>query len=248
MAKDSEKIALITGANRGLGFETARELGRKGVTIIIGARDPKAGEEAAATLAKEGIKAESIVLEISNADQRQQAVDFIQQKYGHLDILVNNAGVFLDDKGDGSNQTSRTSEDILRRTFETNFFATIFLTQALLPLLKKSEAGRIVNLSSILGSLTLHSDPGSPIAESKAFAYNASKTALNAFTVHLAHELKDTRIKVNSAHPGWVRTSMGGPEAPLSPEEGGKTSAILALLDENGATGGYFHMEDALPW
>jgi NAD(P)-dependent dehydrogenase (short-subunit alcohol dehydrogenase family) len=248
MTNGSVKIALITGGNRGIGFETARELGKKGVTIIIGARDSKAGKDAAETLAKEGIKSEAIVLEITNADQRQQASDYIQQKYGRLDILVNNAGVFLDEKGDGSNQTSRTSEDILRQTFDINFFATIALTQALLPLIKKSPAGRIVNLSSILGSLTLHSDPGSPIVESKAFAYNASKTALNAFTVHLAHELKDTHIKVNSAHPGWVRTSMGGPDATLSPEEGGRTSALLATLDEEGPTGGYFHLEDALPW
>jgi NAD(P)-dependent dehydrogenase (short-subunit alcohol dehydrogenase family) len=115
-------------------------------------------------------------------------------------------------------------------------------------LIKKSTAGRIVNLSSILGSLTLHTDPTSPIYESKAFAYNASKTALNAFTVHLAHELKATNIKVNSAHPGWVKTDMGGEGAMMEVTDGAKTSVQLALLEDNGPTGGYFHMGETLPW
>ncbi len=122
------------------------------------------------------------------------------------------------------------------------------LTQALLPLIRKSPAGRIVNLSSVLGSLTLHSDPKSPIYSMKAFAYDASKTALNAFTVHLAHELRDTAIKVNSAHPGWVKTDMGGKAAPMELAEGGKTSVQLATLADNGPTGGFFHLGEPLPW
>jgi NAD(P)-dependent dehydrogenase (short-subunit alcohol dehydrogenase family) len=115
-------------------------------------------------------------------------------------------------------------------------------------LLKKSPAGRIVNLSSILGSLTLHADPKSPIYNAKSFAYDASKTALNAFTVHLAYELRDTHIKVNSAHPGWVKTDMGGDQAPMELSEGSKTSVALATLPDNGPTGGYFHMGKPLPW
>jgi NAD(P)-dependent dehydrogenase (short-subunit alcohol dehydrogenase family) len=138
--------------------------------------------------------------------------------------------------------------DILRQTFETNFFAVVALTQTLLPLIRKAPAGRIVNLSSVLGSLTLHSDPASPIYDKKAFAYDASKTALNAFTVHLAQELRGTKIKVNSAHPGWVQTDMGGPAAPLALSEGGKTSVQLATLPDDGPTGGYFHLGQPLPW
>jgi NAD(P)-dependent dehydrogenase (short-subunit alcohol dehydrogenase family) len=138
--------------------------------------------------------------------------------------------------------------DLLHRVFETNFFSLIALTNKLLPLIRKSEAGRIVNLSSILGSLTLHGTPGSPIYHAKSFAYDASKTALNAYTIHLAYELRDTKIKVNSAHPGWVKTDMGGPEATLELSEGGKTSAELATLGADGPTGGFFHQGKALPW
>jgi NAD(P)-dependent dehydrogenase (short-subunit alcohol dehydrogenase family) len=118
----------------------------------------------------------------------------------------------------------------------------------LLPLIRKAPAGRIVNLSSILGSLGEHSNPKSPIYGFKVFAYNSSKTALNAFTVHLAHELKNTKIKVNSAHPGWVKTAMGGEAAPMEVSEGGKTSAELALLPEDGPTGSFIHRGETLPW
>jgi NAD(P)-dependent dehydrogenase (short-subunit alcohol dehydrogenase family) len=128
------------------------------------------------------------------------------------------------------------------------FFAQVSLTNTLLPLIRKSEAGRIVNLSSILGSLALHADPNSPIYHAKSFAYDASKTALNAYTVHLAYELRDTNIKVNSAHPGWVKTDMGGAQAPMELSEGGKTSAALATLPDDGPSGGYFHLGKPLPW
>ena len=127
-------------------------------------------------------------------------------------------------------KTSTLSPTILRETLDSNFFSPVALTQTLLPLIRKSEGGRIVNLSSILGSNTLDANPGSPIYDMKQFAYDASKTAFNSFTIHLAHELKDTKIKVNSAHPGWVKTDMGGPNATLEVSEGGKTSTRLALL------------------
>lgn len=143
---------------------------------------------------------------------------------------------------------SQTSQEVLRKTFDTNFFGLIELTQTLLPLLRKSEAGRIVNLSSILGSLKIHSTPGSPIYDFKLLAYNSSKTALNQFTVHLAHELKDTPIKVNSAHPGWVKTDMGGEGAQMEIVDGAKTSVWLATLPADGPNGGYFHMNEILPW
>jgi len=140
------------------------------------------------------------------------------------------------------------AQEALRETFDTNFFAVVELTQALLPLIRKSPAGRIVNLSSILASLTLHSDPKSPIAGSKPLGYNASKTALNAFTVHVADALKDTKIKVNSAHPGWVKTEMGGAGAQMEITDGAKTSVELALLGDDGPTGAYIHMGKPLPW
>jgi NAD(P)-dependent dehydrogenase (short-subunit alcohol dehydrogenase family) len=176
----------------------------------------------------------------------------LEARYGKLDILVNNAGVALEDADFGApggfNTTTTVKPETLRQVFETNFFAVVALTQALLPLIRKAPAGRIVNLSSILGSLTLHNDPSSPIYAKKAFAYDASKTALNAFTVHLAQELRGTKIKVNSAHPGWVKTDMGGAEAPMEVSEGGKTSVQLATLPDDGPTGGYFHLGQPLPW
>jgi NAD(P)-dependent dehydrogenase (short-subunit alcohol dehydrogenase family) len=177
---------------------------------------------------------------------------FLDATFGKLDILVNNAGVLLDEAdlegSTGFNTTSTVTLEILRKTFDTNFFAVVALTQTLLPLIRKSSAGRIVNLSSILASLTLHADPKSPIYNMKGFAYDASKTALNAFTVHLAQELHNTPIKVNSAHPGWVKTEMGGSAAPMEVSEGGKTSVQLATLPDDGPTGGFFHLGEPLPW
>ena len=160
---------------------------------------------------------------------------------------MNNAGINLEPLG-GPNTAPTISPRELRQTFDTNFFAVVELTQKLLPLIRKSSAGRIVNLSSGLGSLTLHSDPASPVAGVKNLAYDSSKTALNAFTVHLAAALRDTKIKVNSAHPGWVKTDMGGAGAPIELAEGGRTSFQLATLGEDGPTGGYFHLGESLPW
>jgi NAD(P)-dependent dehydrogenase (short-subunit alcohol dehydrogenase family) len=171
---------------------------------------------------------------------------FLEQKFGRLDILINNAGISAEGLGGG--KVSTTTRDVIRTTFDTNFFAPVALTQALLPLLKKSDAGRIVNMSSILGSQTLHSDPKSSIYDFKSLSYDASKAALNSFTIHLAHELKDTKIKVNSAHPGWVKTDMGTDAAPMEIPEGAKTGVDLALLGDEGPTGGFFHLGKSLPW
>jgi NAD(P)-dependent dehydrogenase (short-subunit alcohol dehydrogenase family) len=244
----STKIAFITGANRGIGFETARELGQHGITVILGVRDIAKGQKAVETLKAENIKAEAILFDAAKPNTFQTIYDYIKNTYGHLDILVNNAGILHKEESLGNNSTLTLSLDALKTTFDTNFFSVVALTQTLLPLLQKSPAGRIVNLSSILGSLTLHSQPDSPIATAKAFAYNASKTALNAFTVHLADALRDTPIKVNSAHPGWVQTEMGGAEAPLSITDGAKTSVHLSTLDAKGPTGRFIHLNDTLPW
>ncbi len=245
MEDTAKRIALITGANKGIGLETARQLGRYGITILLGSRDEGRGETAAQTLRDEGLDVTAVTLDVTNSDSIRHAVQRIETQYGKLDILINNAGVML--PGDYS-PISQTPIETLRETFDTNFFGLIELTQALLPLIRKSDSGRIVNLSSILGSNTLHSQPGSPIYDSKLLAYDSSKAALNSFTIHLAHELKDTPIKVNSAHPGWVKTEMGGEGATMELVDGAKTSVRLATLPADGPTGGYIHMHDTLPW
>jgi NAD(P)-dependent dehydrogenase (short-subunit alcohol dehydrogenase family) len=241
----NRKIALITGANKGIGLETARQLFAEEVTVILASRDLSRGQAAAKTIAKDDT-VRVIKLDMASEADRSAAVSYIEKEFGRLDILVNNAGVLLD--GRGGNATSTSPLPMLRETFEINFFAVVDLTQKLLPLLRKSDAGRIVNLSSILASLTLHATKGSPIYDTKTFAYDASKAALNSFTIHLAHELRGTNIKVNSAHPGWVKTEMGGEGAQMEIADGARTSVQLATLPNDGPTGGYFHMGEPLPW
>ena len=246
MSAGVKKVALITGANRGLGLETARQLGKLGITVLMSARELAKGEAAAAELKKDGIDARAVKLDVNNPADYTALAKQIEKDFGRLDILVNNAGVLLDSRK--GNETSTTSAEVLRKTLETNFFAVVGLTQALLPLLRKSEAGRIVNLSSILGSLTLHATKGSYVYDAKTFAYDTSKAALNSFTIHLAHELQGTKIKVNSAHPGWVKTEMGGAGAVMEIEDGGKTSVELATLPDEGPSGGFFHMGKPIAW
>jgi NAD(P)-dependent dehydrogenase (short-subunit alcohol dehydrogenase family) len=243
----AEKVAFITGGNKGLGFETARQLGKLGIKIVIGSRDVANGKEAVEKLKAEGVDAEAVRFDITKPADDKEVYDYVDKKYGRLDILINNAGISRDDFR-SANKTSSTSAEALHETFDTNFFGTVQLTQTLLPLIKKAPAGRIVNLSSILGSLALHADPKSPIYNAKAFAYDASKAALNSFTIHLAHELRDTKIKVNSAHPGWVKTDMGGDAAPMEITDGAKTSVQLATLPDDGPTGAYIHLDQTLPW
>lgn len=246
----AQKVAFITGANRGLGYQTALDLKNTGIKIVVGSRDEAQGKEAVERLRAEGVDAELLKFDVTNAADHQAAYDYLSSKYGHLDILINNAGIAAGKfPGTGPEHSAgAVPTDLVHKVFETNFFAPVALTQTLLPLIKKSPAGRIVNLSSILGSLALHADPNSPIYHAKSFAYDASKTALNAFTVHLAYELRGTNIKVNSAHPGWVKTDMGGDQAPMELAEGGKTSVELATLPDSGPTGGYFHVGKPLPW
>jgi NAD(P)-dependent dehydrogenase (short-subunit alcohol dehydrogenase family) len=242
-----KKVAFVTGGNRGIGLETARQLGKKDVKVVIGSRDLEKGKAAAEKLRADGADVEAIRFDINKQSDFKEAYNYFDKNFGKLDILINNAAVSKETIG-GPNNASSVSPAVLRETFDTNFFGTIELTQVLLPLLKKAPEGRIVNLSSILGSLELHSDPNSFIYGAKTLAYDASKTALNAFTVHLAHELRDTKIKVNSAHPGWVKTEMGTDAAPMEIPDGAKTSVQLALLSADGPTGGYFHMGETLPW
>ena len=242
-----KKVAFITGANRGIGFETSKKLAETGVQVILGSRDLNKGTEAVEKLNALGLEVDLTQYDAFDLKAPQKVFDYISEKYKKLDILINNAGVLLTGDLFVTNSSTVSDKDI-KDTFQTNLFSVISLTQKLLPLIKKSDAGRIVNVSTILSSLTLHSAKDSPISPAKEFAYNASKTALNAFTIHLANELKDTNIKVNSGHPGWVKTELGGPKAPVEVEDSYKTSLRLATLNDDGPTGGLFHEDDEIPW
>jgi NAD(P)-dependent dehydrogenase (short-subunit alcohol dehydrogenase family) len=241
------KVALVTGGNKGIGLVTVKELAALGYTVLLGARDKKKGEEAAASVPKGNGEVRAVEIDVENYGHHKALRTLIEKDYGKLDVLINNAGIMIDDRSKGNNTTTVPIADI-RKTIETNVYAPIALTQELLPLIRKSPAGRIVNLSSILASLTLHATKGSPIYSAKTFAYDMSKAALNSFTIHLAAELADTPIKVNSAHPGWVKTDMGGKNAPMKLEDGAKTSVWLATLPPDGPTGGFFHEHETLPW
>ena len=241
----SEKIALITGANKGIGLETARQLGKQGIIVLIGSRDADRGNAAAAQLKGEGIKAHFLPLDVTVPSTITAAAGRIEKEFGRLDILVNNAGL-LNYAGEATPAT--VSQETLRTTFDLNFFGLVAVTQAMLPLIRKSPAGRIVNLTSILASIAEHADPNSPIFPAKFLAYDASKASVNMFTNHLAHELRDTPVKVNAAHPGWVKTDMGGPEAPMEIADGAKTSVMLATLPDNGPSGGFYHMGVHMRW
>jgi NAD(P)-dependent dehydrogenase (short-subunit alcohol dehydrogenase family) len=240
-----KRIALITGANKGIGLETARQLGKQDIIILVGARDLKKGEAAVSELRREGIDARALEIDVSQPASVRKSVGNVEREFGRLDILINNAGVMLDDD---KKKVSEQTLEAWRKTFDTNLFGLIDTTQAFLPLLRKSSAGRIVNLSSILGSITYHATPGSPVYDSKMPAYNVSKSAVNAYTVQLAYELKDSKIKVNAAHPGWVKTEMGGEGATMEITDGAKTSVALATLGEDGPNGTYVHMGETLPW
>ncbi len=239
------KIALVTGANKGIGLETARQLAQQNMTVLVGARDAAKGEEAVAELKKEGLEARALEIDVNDSASIKKAAAQVEKEFGHLDILVNNAGVMLDDD---EKKVSEQTLETWRKTFDTNVFGLIETTQAFLPLLRQSEAGRIVNLSSILGSITLHAKPGSPVYDNKVAAYNVSKSAVNAYTVQLAYELKDTKIKVNAAHPGWVKTEMGGEGAMMEIPEGAKTSVELATIGTDGPNGTFQHRGEELPW
>jgi NAD(P)-dependent dehydrogenase (short-subunit alcohol dehydrogenase family) len=238
------KIALVTGATRGIGLETVRQLAAEGVHVLLAGRDAARTAEAASALQGEGLAVEAIALDVTDAASIAAAAKQVEAKHGRIDILVNNAGIARDDwKGAPSQQ----SLEIWRDTFDTNLFGVVAVTQAFLPLLRTAPAARIVNLSSILGSITHHADPQSPIYDVKLPAYDASKSALNSWTVHLAHELRGTPIKVNAVHPGSVKTDMntGGD---LDVVTGAKSSVEMALLDEDGPSGSFTHLGETLPW
>lgn len=241
----TQKIALVTGATRGIGLETVRQLAQAGVHTLLAGRKRDVAVAQALKLQAEGLPVEAIQLDVVDADSIAAAVKTVAERHGRLDILVNNAGILLDDpKLAPSAQTLQTWRD----TFDTNVFAVIAVTQAFLPLVNASPAGRIVNVSSILGSLTLHSQPDSSIYGFAVPAYNASKSAVNAWTVQLAYELRDSTTKVNTVHPGYVKTDMNGGEGEIEISEGARSSVGMALIDADGPNGSFTYLGEVLPW
>jgi NAD(P)-dependent dehydrogenase (short-subunit alcohol dehydrogenase family) len=239
-----EKIALVTGANKGIGFETARQLGEQGCVVLVGARDELRGKNAADSLAGRGIAAVPLRIDVTDATSVADAALQIEHDHGRLDILVNNAGI----AGSFVGAPSAATADDMREVYETNVFGVVAVTHAMLPLLRRSTAGRIVNMSSHVGSLTLSSDPGSPFAGLNQIAYQSSKTALNAITVAYAKELRGTPVKVNAAHPGMVATDINGHRGQRTPAEGAVIAVRLALLDDSGPSGECRSEDGVVPW
>jgi NAD(P)-dependent dehydrogenase (short-subunit alcohol dehydrogenase family) len=232
------RVSLVTGANRGIGLEIARQLAQSGNRVILGARNIAQGEAAARVLSSNGAKAFPAELDVTNEAAIEKLVHKISSDDGRLDILVNNAGILIDE----SDLPSETNPKTVRTTLETNLLGPWRLCQALIPLMKQNNYGRIVNVSSGAGALSEIS--GSLYAP----AYSISKTALNALTIMFASELRGSNILVNAVCPGWVRTDMGGTSAPRSVEEGADTAVWLATLPDNGPTGGFFRDRTRIEW
>jgi NAD(P)-dependent dehydrogenase (short-subunit alcohol dehydrogenase family) len=235
------RIALVTGANKGIGLEIARQLARAGVHVIIGARDDGRASAAVDDLAAQALAAQSVRLDVNDQASISAAASMIEQAHGKLDILVNNAGIF--DHGDSPPSTA--SIEAVRRVLETNFIGTLAVTQAMLPLLRAAAAGRIVNVSSSLGSLTLNGDPTSSYYSAQFIGYNASKAALNMLTVQLHEELRGTAIRVNSVSPGFVKTDLTG-YGTMTPEEGARLPVRYALAGEE--SGSFVEPGGKTPW
>jgi NAD(P)-dependent dehydrogenase (short-subunit alcohol dehydrogenase family) len=231
------KVAFITGANRGIGFEIAKQLGQQGIIVLVGSRDEGRGRTAADQLAKEGIDAHVVTVDVASEESIKQAAETITKDYGRLDILVNNAGISRD-------QGLKPSEmplQAMRETYETNVFGVVGVTNALLPLLRKSEAARIVNVSSGMGSLASAADPSSPSAMLNLLAYNSSKAALNSVTLEYAKEFRGTPIKINSADPGYVFGDR-------TPADGAKATVRLATLPDDGPSGTFQGEHGPVTW
>lgn len=234
---DHARVAVVTGANRGIGFEICRQLARTGMTVVLTSRSAAKGRTAVRTLREEGLQVDHHLLDVTNPVGIKALAAYLGKRYGKIDVLINNAGVLLDPSG---SRIPDSRAQTYHETLETNLFGPLLIVQALLPLLKKNGRGRIVNLSSGLGRLTTM-DVGSP-------AYRISKAALNALTAMLAAELQGSGILVNAACPGWVRTAMGGVNAPLSVEQGADTAVWLATLPDGGPSGGLFKERKPVPW
>lgn len=244
MNNDNQKIALVTGSNRGLGFEISRQLAQKGITVIMSARDPVKGEKACFQLQQEGLDVHTHILDVTDRDTMNNTVNWIREKFGKLHILVNNAGISLD----FMTSVLDISLDVVEKTLKTNSIGPIYMCKICIPLMKETGYGRIVNMSSTLGSLKEIDDPNSIYGQMLGPSYRLSKTTLNSMMRLFAKELRGTNILINSACPGWVRTDMGGPNAHFSVEEGAQTPVWLATLPDNGPSGGFFNSQQLVDW
>jgi NAD(P)-dependent dehydrogenase (short-subunit alcohol dehydrogenase family) len=248
----TRQIALVTGANRGLGFEISRQLARKDITVFMGARNSESGETAAQTLRDEGLDVRAVKLDVTSVEDMDRLFQQIESECGRLDVLVNNAAVLID----MNVAPTQLDVDILRQSFEVNFFGPYLLTQKMAPLLRNSDHGRVVNMDTGVASLTQLADPDSPLREDICPAYQTSKAALNALTLVFAKEFAADGIKVNSACPGWVMTDMGHEDLPdygdaarpKTVEEGVDTPVWLATLPDDGPTGGFFTDRKPRDW
>ncbi|MDH5824651.1 SDR family oxidoreductase [Luteimonas sp. RD2P54] len=241
--RENPTIALVTGANKGIGYEVARQLGQAGAVVLLGARNPERGQAAAHALADEGLAVSWLPLDVTDAQAIERAASLIANEHGRLDILVNNAGIAVAEDG----SPGKASLDAVRQVFETNFFGALAVTQAMLPLLRRSRAGRIVNVSSSLASLKLNGDPSWEAYDVKLIGYNASKTALNMLTVQLAAELRDSGIVVQSICPGLTATDLNGHAGDRSPAEGAKAPVQAALVGD-ARSGRFGDAQGGLPW
>ena len=244
MPNPDKKVALVTGANRGIGFEISRQLALKDILVIMGARSQEKGKAACSPLKEQGLRVDYQAIDVSSDDSIATAVKNIVLRHGRLDILVNNAGILIDDQITSMN----LDPDTLSRTLLTNAYGPMILCQHCIPYMEKAGYGRIVNMASTLGSLTDITDPESAYGGLDVPAYRLSKTLLNGVTALFAKLTRDKNILVNSACPGWVKTDMGGSAAPLSPEQGADTPVWLATLPDGGSTGGFFRERKPIPW
>lgn len=236
---ENKRVAVVTGGNRGIGFETCRQLAKQDIKVILTSRDEAKGKAAAEKLQAEGLDVSNYQLDVTDAESVNRLTQLIEGNFGRLDILVNNAGV-LQDYAESNGSIFNLKISTLQNTLETNTFGPLLLCQALIPLMKEHNYGRVVNVSSGAGQLHDMST-GYP-------SYRISKTALNAVTRIVANELEGTNILVNAVCPGWVRTDMGGQNAPRTPEQGADTIVWLATLPDDGPTSGFFRDRKPIDW
>jgi NAD(P)-dependent dehydrogenase (short-subunit alcohol dehydrogenase family) len=247
MTTPPQQIALVTGANKGLGRETARRLAAAGMTVLATARDAGRGRAAAAELAADGADVRFLQLDVTDPSSVGTAAAWIEQSFGRLDVLVNNAGISVENQA----PVTEVTPSQMRRTYETNVFGVVTVTNTLLPLLRRAHGARIVNVSSMLGSLTMAADPEGPFSSwpgAFLLAYNSSKTALNALTVTWAAALRTDGIMVNSADPGWVATDLNHHSGNSTVEQGAEAIVALATLAPGGPTGTFEAASGARPW
>jgi NAD(P)-dependent dehydrogenase (short-subunit alcohol dehydrogenase family) len=244
MPDHDKRMALVSGANRGLGYAISRRLGEQNITVILGTRDPNKAVAACSRLQREDLEVHFELLDVTDEKSIKAAIESIRAQFGRLDILVNNAGIMIDGEVDARN----VDQETIWHTLQTNVMGPLLLCQHCIPLMKAGGYGRIVNMSSTLGSLTEMADPKSGHAGVRTPAYRLSKAALNCITTLLAKEVRADTILINSACPGWVRTDMGGTHAPLTPEQGADTPVWLATLPDGGPTGGFYRERTLIPW